>query len=577
MKIPFLSLTIVFFTLAGFGQNTFNNVNNAPGAQVNLPLEKVYVHINSANLFVGENFYYKVYTTTPKNNLLSPYSKVAYIRLVGSNNNTVFNQKITLTDGQGYGDFLIPTEVPSGRYKLIAYTKMSLNQAQNNVFVADVSIINPYTPLNSELVTIVETKAESMQAAFQETASSEIQINLPKQTFGKREQVKVQLTGSNENMFGNYSISVNKLDNINSIYRPDILNSAAYQKTLPLKNNNPFLPELRGELISGKITTTNSEASVKNQAIALSIPEENFVLKVGTTNDEGRFFINIDERYFSTTAYLQVLNDHSAHFEFIMDASPAIDLSSLTFDKLTLSEDLKDHIVDRSIKNQIENSYFSVKQTLPKAIDKPFFFGSNYTVFNLDEFTRFPTLHETFTEIVNNVWFERAGREGYEVRVRALDFDLRSPFPALVMVDGLLIQDHSVLYSYNAFNILRVRVVRDKYFYGGKIFQGVVSIETIEKNYHQTAQLPELNEIELFRPEPAKNYFKADYSQNDGALKNIPDYRKQLLWKPLLTIHSLNTTVDFYTSDEAGTFEIVIEGITHDGKVVKATRKFTVN
>lgn len=577
MKTPFLSLLIVFFTIASFSQNSFNAMNNVPSAQVNLPLEKVYVHINAANLFVGERFYYKVYTTTPKDNLLSPYSKMAYIRLVGSNNNTVFHQKVNLTDGQGYGDFLIPTEVPSGRYKLIAYTKMSLNQTQNNVFVSDISIINPYTPLNPDLVTIVESNTGMMEANPKETTTQDIQINLAKQNFGKREQVKIQLTASNENVLGDYSISVNKLENISPVYRPDILNSTNHQKTLPLKNNTPFLPELRGELISGKISSTNSEASVSNQPIALSIPEENFVLKVGTTNNEGRFYINNDERYFSSTAFLQVLNNHSAHYEFTMDESPVIDYSSLTFEKLTLSEDLKEHIVDRSIKNQVENSYLSVKQTVPKAIDKPYFFGSNYTVTNLDEFTRFSTLHETFTEIVNNVWFERIGRDGYQVRVRALDFDLRSPFPALVMVDGLLIQDHSLLYNYNAFNIQRIRVVRDKYFYGGKIFQGIVSIETIDKNYHQTAQLPELNEVELFRPEPAKNYFKADYSQNAGALKNIPDFRKQLLWNPLLTIHSLNTAVDFYTSDETGTFEIVIEGITRDGKAVKATRKFTVN
>lgn len=577
MKTRFLRLIIVFFTIASFSQNTYNAMNNTPRAQVNLPMEKVYVHINSANLFVGESFYYKVYTTTPKNNLLSPFSKVAYIRLVGSNDNTIFYQKINLTDGQGYGDFLIPTEVPSGRYKLIAYTKMSLKQAQNNVFVTDVSIINPYTPSNPDLVTIVESNTGIMEANPKETTTQDFQINLAKQNFGKREQVNIQLTVSNENVLGDYSISVNKLENISPVYRPDILNSAAHQKTLPLKNNIPFLPELRGELISGKISSTNSEASVRNQPIALSIPEENFVLKVGTTNNEGRFYINNDERYFSSTAYLQVLNNHSAHYEFTMDESPAIDFSSLTFEKLTLSEDFKEHIVDRSIKNQVENSYLSVKQTVPKAIDKPFFFGNNYTVTNLDEFTRFPTLHETFTEIVNNVWFERIGRDGYQVRVRSQGFDLRSPFPALLMVDGLLIQDHSLLYNYNAFNIQRIRVVRDKYFYGGKIFQGIVSIETIEKNYHQTTQLPELNEIELFRPEPAKHYFKADYSQNAGALKNIPDFRKQLLWNPLLNIHSLDTTVDFYTSDEAGTFEIVIEGITHDGKAVKATRKFTVN
>lgn len=576
IKTQLLSLIFTFFTIVSFSQSSFNNVNNTPKGQVNLPLENVYVHINSASFFVGERLYYKVYNTTLQNNQLSPYSKVAYVSLVGINNTKVFNQKVILKNGQGYGDFLIPTEIPSGNYKLIAYTKMGLNQAQNNAFVTDVSIINPYTSLNPELINIVETKLENLQAIQKETTSSSIQIILPKPSFGKREQVILQLSGNDENVFGNYSISINKLDNLIVTFRPDITNTTFNQKKLPLASKSNFLPELRGDLIAGKISATNGQASIKNQPIAFSIPNEKFVLKVGATNDEGRFFINLDERYLSSTAYLQVLNNQSEDYKFIIDEHPVIDLSSLTFEKLTLSMDLKDHIIDRSIKNQIENSYFSVKQTLPKAIEKPFFFGNNYTLFNLDDFKRFSTLHETLTEIVQNVWFERKGRDGYEIRVRAIDFDLRSPFPPLVMVDGLLIQDHTILYNFSAFNIQNIRVVRDKYFYGSKIFQGIVNIETIDNDFHKTAQIPALNPIKLSMPEPEKNYFKADYSQEAGLLNNIPDFRKQLLWHPSLTIQSMNTEVDFYTSDESGTFEIVIEGISSQGKAIKASKQFTV-
>src|SRR5690606_14738914 len=106
------------------------------------PKEKMFVHYNSSVLFPGEYLYYKTYTLNAANNGLSDISKVAYLELVGENGEQVFQHLIPLENGQGHGDFFIPTTLPSGSYKLLGYTNWMRNTG--NHFRADLVVINPY-------------------------------------------------------------------------------------------------------------------------------------------------------------------------------------------------------------------------------------------------------------------------------------------------------------------------------------------------------------------------------------------------------------------------------------------------
>lgn len=570
----YLLVLVIFLIWDGSAQNLSTNSSIDLKRKQNLPTEHIYVHSHSQNVFVGESFYYKVYVTTPQDKQLSNFSKIAYVRLIGQENSVVFNQKIKLKGGEGYGNYLIPSETPTGNYKLVVFTKMGLHQPKNNVFVTDISIINPYTSIDPKFVTVKEETSNHLNSELNVTNDSDIQILLTDSIFGKRKKVELKLKTESSDEFGMYSISITKQNHFSSTQKTDISNFDNYQKTVQIDDLINHFPELRGELISGIIKTSNKNASIKQQHISLSIPEENYVFKIGITDDEGRFFINIDEPYLSNNGFLQVLNEFADDYEFKINDEPIINASALTFQNLDLSKDLEDYIIERSVKNQIQNNYSSAKQNLPKPIDKSYFYGDNATEYNLDDFTRFPTLDETFTEIIKNVWFKRRDN-GYEIRVRAVDDFLRSPFESLVLIDGIYVSDHTKLYEYSAYNIQNISVIRDKYYYGGKIFQGVISIETIEKDYINNNQPDHLQPIQLFTPEQEKSYYKVDYGQKDE-LDNIPDFRTTLLWEPMFRIEKLNTSLEFYTSDESGTYEIIIEGINKNGEPINAKQYFNV-
>ena len=92
-----------------------------------LPQEKAYIDHTGPLLFSGEYLYYNLYCFNAQNNNLTNISNIGYVALMDESKNYIFEHKLKLKEGQGYGDFFITTEIPSGKYKLIGYTQWMKN------------------------------------------------------------------------------------------------------------------------------------------------------------------------------------------------------------------------------------------------------------------------------------------------------------------------------------------------------------------------------------------------------------------------------------------------------------------
>src|SRR5690606_37366922 len=124
-KVTIILFAFVYSTMMldyCYGQVPLKSLSEAKGFN-NIPQETVFVHFNASFLFAGEYLYYKVYCMDKSTRNLSGISKIAYVELLGEGGTRVFAQKIRLEKGEGEGDFFIPVTVPSGNYKLVAYTQ----------------------------------------------------------------------------------------------------------------------------------------------------------------------------------------------------------------------------------------------------------------------------------------------------------------------------------------------------------------------------------------------------------------------------------------------------------------------
>lgn len=577
-------LLVKSYSLSLYSQTTLKNDELA--AYKNIPQEKIFIHHNTSFLLAGEYLYYKVYCINSNTNKLSSISKIAYVELLGIDKTSIFNHKIKLETGLGQGDFIIPATIPSGSYKLIAYTE-NMKNIENNFFQSDICIINPFQLNQSSIlaknqsvsVQNFNTKKEYLKnndPLIDSIDNNYIDFTINANSFKNREKVVLTFKSLKNNLSnGNYSISVRKIDTIKI---PERLTTKSYKSLYPQKkssnsitNSSIYLPELRGELLSGKIFYKDSELPSSNTKIALSIQGNQSIFKIATTNELGVFYFNIHEEYENPSAIIQVLDDEKNNLSMILNEHSSVDLNRLNFYDFKITPNIKDYILKRSVYSQVENVYSSIKPNTVKVIDSVSpFYNSIAKGYFLDDYTRFPTIKETVIEIINEVYISK---NTFHVKLYNQLFE--SDSLPLVLMDGVLIQNHKELIDYNANNIKKISVISDIYICNSQPFDGLISIETIDGNYQADLSESYIKKVPLFKPLEVKNYFNQIYDGSEK-LNRIPDYRIQLLWEPNFNLNENENEISFFTSDNKGDYEICFEGFTKDGIPITLRKVITI-
>ncbi len=555
------------------------------------PLETIYLHHPSSVLFPGEYLFYSVYCINMATYRLSRTSSIAYIELLSEKGGKVFSQKITLEKGRGQGDFFIPVDVPSGNYKLVAYTNWMKNAGVAQFFQDDIAIVNPYRNNQQSLWVEADSSMAQMEVRTPErialSADSLLQLNTDQATYSKRAPIKLNLRNFKGPLgHGNYSISVQKEDPLQK--RTDktaVLFSKEYAtktKEIPQRVNTVVnIPEQRGELIAGKVTDGTTGGIAENKWIGISLPGQDFQTKMARTDASGNFYTYVNKAYSTENAVLQLVVKEDAAYSFKMFDLTAVDYKGLSYEKFSLSEEAKEAILERSIHNQIENAYFEVKPDTLKVIPPTDpFDGEIPQEFVLDDYTRFPTLRETLVEVIEHVWVKKEGKDTYTFWVRQPLDPINSEYtsdPPLVTIDGILIPDHNGILDMDTKTIASIKVLRNKYVLGANTYQGMVVLETINGDYLETLDQKKTSLVPLLKPRAQKTYFHQQYSEN--TLENtqrIPDFRYQLLWEPQVSLDSEELSFVFFSSDVPGTYVIRLEGFTTYGKPISLQKTFRV-
>jgi len=566
----------------------FLNFSYLTFSQENIAQERIFVHQNTSFLITGEYLYYKVYCINNETNNLSNFSKIAYVELINSNRNTVFKHKIILKNGIGNGDYFIPTSLNSGNYKIIAYTQWMRNSDIQNFYQNDISIINPFQENQKSIlndpsfsqnnnISIDSNKTRKEESIDNKYFS--LQIN-PK-SFATRKKVTLNIHALMDGIsYGNYSISVRKIDNLKIPVRntsTTYMNSFKNKTSYSSPSNNPveYLPELRGELLTGSVVLKENGSPANNIKVALSIPGKNYLFKIANTNKKGIYYFNIGEEYDYENANFQILDSDRDKYTLIIDKQLSLDYSGIDFFNFTINPSEKDLILMHSIANQIENAYAIKKLDSIKSLKTitPFF-SNKSTDYVLDDYTRFKTLKETFIEIIPEVYSrQRNGVITFHVRIYGKEIE--SGLSPLVLVDGILIQDQTELFDFESSKIEKISVVDDMYMYGSKLFEGIISISTFNGDFQSSVSNDAIKNTKLSKPLVSKKYFNQVYNDQSKTVR-IPDFRRQLLWIPELKLQKTDTNITFYTSDIYGDFEICLEGFTLKGQPVSLRQVITV-
>ena len=566
----------------GFCQGNIKNTGKIDAYNFT-PKENIFIHYNSSLLFAGEYLYYKVYCLNSTINKLSTLSKVAYVELISEDKQQVFRHKINLKNGLGQGDYFISTNLPSGNYKIIAYTQWMKNGGKNYFYRDDISILNPYLSNQKVILDSINiTNYLPSEKTINNFDIHYLKLTTNGKNFNKRTEVSVSIENLKNTLgYGDYSLSIRKID---TIHQSTKLTASNYKKLYP-KNTSAlynrvsevYYPEINGGVIYGKVLNKNTNLPAKDHNVSISISGENFIFKTEATNNEGEFDLSINESYDNEKGIIQVLGEDREDYKIEISEMSSVDLSQLKFNSFKITSSMRDMIIERSIYNQIENGYYEIKpDTITSSVKKEAFYKDyKITTYVLEDYTKFYTVKDIFIEIVENVWSTK-NKNGNRVFYVSNVKDSNKNHLPLIFIDGVLIQNHQHLLDFKASNIKEISVLQGDAHFGTAIYQGVIIIKTNEGDYKNKLTGDFLLEQTLFNAQTQKKYYRQTYNNNNNVSNRIPDFRNQLLWEPKITINTDKEVIYFYTSDNSGEYEVCIEGFTNNGLPISLRGTFTV-
>ena len=526
--------------------------------------ERIYLQTDKQSYLAGEPVWMKL-STTDANQIPVTFSKVAYVELL---NDSVSHLqiKVELINGTGEGLMQLPVDLPTGYYRLIAYTRFMRNEGAEIFFEKNIGIVNTFQPSK-----ILKPEIENDLLLDDESYTATVSLQSNKIVYTTRERGELILNDLPENIH-TLSVSIAGKDFI------PIAESNKQSAKLP-SYSGEFIPEYEGHIVIGKIVdnqTGEYESDNVFLGSGITFTGDGIRFFSGQKGKQGEvlFFTSgiSGMKEIATTVF------HSGERYRIDISSPFIQrhvqqqLPALRIDTM-----YNDQLLARSVALQVLH-YFSEDSHTNQDISESFFKMKPNISYILDEYTRFTTMREVFAEFIIGARFRRRdGKQQLSVMAnRDNNYHYGVMIP-LVLLDGVPITNHEIIYNYDPLAVERINIYYGQYTMGGLIFDGIIELSTYRRN-HSDIVLDKSTQILTYEgTQSRQRFYTPDYSQENNHQNRIPDNRHTLLWIPdVQTDGKSSIQLPFDTSDFKGEFQVIVEGLDKEGNVIKAKTFFRV-
>lgn len=523
------------------------------------------------NIYVsGETIQLHILTTDTSNRPQN-FSKVAYAELIGDGGP---EQKIimSLRNTAGTGTIKLPDYLPTGWYRLVAYTRAMRNVGPNAYASTTIGVINPHHTLltgTSDEAALISNSEDSII----------IHVQTDKKVYDTRETGELTISGLPADVHL-LNIRISGLAPYQT--SPPELKSVALAENVQLPQTDVLLPEYEEHIITGKLYKAEGNGNLPTAGINiyLSAPGKPWSLIRGKVTPEGMLTFITQRMENSKEIVTVVTSSDNERWQIDLD-SPFASHTPANFPPLLVDsnhlEAILHDIAQRTLALQAKTHYAENHKDDNRLGELRQFAQSLYQPtwsYRLDDYTRFSKLEDIIIEFVSNVRFRTIlGQRKLSVNTEELDGYAQGN--TLVLLDDVPVFNHELLLTYNSHLIENIDVFRGKYVFGGQLFDGIVSFTTytrdfagFELDYSTTiSNYPEIQPFKHISPE-------GTVVQQTHA--HLPDFRHTLLWMP--SVHTSGKgeqTFKFSTSDLTGSFEVEVTGVTTDGKTIRGKSGFT--
>jgi hypothetical protein len=341
----------------------------------------------------------------------------------------------------------------------------------------------------------------------------------------------------------------------------------------------PHLPELKGHLVQGKIVDGAGRA-IEGKLGYLASPGKKIRLYVAKSDTSGRVIFQMKNFMDAGKVIVQTNSEEDSLYRIQIQNPFSTTYTAWRAEKLTFNNSMERPLLERSISMQVQDAfheddtYFRFDQTTPDTIP---FYGEADEIYNLDDYTRFPTMEDVMREYVKSVWV-RKKKDIF--RLIVIDREKNEPYQGnpLVLLDGVPIFNINQVMEIDPLKIKKLEVLTRKYFLGPLSLSGVVSYSTYNGDLAGIQLSPKSITLDYEGLQRKREFYNPAYSSPTARATRFPDQRHLLYWNASVKLPAgKSTPLEFYTSDVEGQFVVVVEGLSGDGLPGSAVSTFKVS
>ena len=547
-------------------------------------VERTYLSTDRDVYVAGDVLWYSAFCVDASQGTLSPVSGIAYVEL-HSPDAVVCAGKVALLGGRGAGRLSLPVTVPTGNYRLVAYTAQ--NKAEegydySGLASKTISVFNVYS--NERLTGGVEAVSDGEYESLRSPVRPGMTPGSDGSVMPGSDRASVSLRWDGDSLTvvnagatpATLSISVFHDDGILSNDNPTIADFlAACRRQGPVRFDNTVIPEYEGEIIRGHVTGLSLEKlpSLVGRYAFISTPSDKSDVYTSVIDGQGRVEFFTGNIYGNKECICEIEGIDPSLNCFIELESPFVQARVAAVEPLRMAASLKEALSQRSFAMQVERRFTPDTLYELLRVRENGLFGTHEIVYPLDDYTRFPTMGEVFIEFIPEIRARRwpDGRRNIQVRLEDGTETTFSRDTTLMMLDGVPVFDQQKILDYDPLLVESIHIYPRTTFIGPRIFEGVVNFVTYKHN------LPAFHFGENAR---VIDFQGADWplAATGEALRSeeaYPDYRQTIYWHPQQELPPGATLrIPCKKPDYKGHFRVVVEGLSADGTPLRAETSF---
>ena len=340
-----------------------------------------------------------------------------------------------------------------------------------------------------------------------------------------------------------------------------------------------YPPEISAHLISGNVQ--NASAKNANELVRL---------KIGAPSITAAF--NNAEIPFNSTFHLPFKNLFGSNFLVINTEDDIkqykININNPFSNQFTKFGDWKfsypsnnaNTLLNQYVQMQVQNIYNHEQLnqfTTASYMDTTAFYYNPTSSYLLDQYTRFTTIEEILREYVPLVDVRKSNGK---LVAKIFDAELKRHLMGeiLFLLDGVAIDNVKDFFNYDPLKLKQLDVIPTYYLLGKSVYSGIISWKSNHPDINNYQGLIN-NSVTLDYEglQLARLFYTPSYETQELKNSKLPDYRNVLYWQPSIKFTDNATHHQkFYTSDIAGKYVIVAEGINQNGNGGTSFTFFTV-